>query len=162
MLIYAYGAANASMDDFISEEEDSDGNTETTTNTVFYNAHEMSALVGANKLKDDQGYGPDYDGDTVREALHSDRLYITIGALDIDSLIKKKKKVVWRTRISIDSTRNSLPDAMQLMLTSAAPYFGRATDKPLSIGDAERRNATVKVGEATVVDEKSDSAEKKK
>ena len=61
--------------------------------------------------------------------------------------------MIWRTRISIPSRRNRLPDAMQVMLASAAPYFGADSDLPLVIGDEDRRKTDVQIGETTVVEE---------
>lgn len=163
VLLYTYGSASPDISDIISGDTTTDGDNpaEIEYDTVFSNAAAMGALVGLNKVAPVTGYGPDYDGDIVRDAFQSDRLYITIGALDADSLAAHKEmKLVWRTRISIDATRDSLPDVMNLMLASAGPFFGRETKTPVNIGDRERRNATVHIGEAVVVENSKENSAK--
>ena len=91
--------------------------------------------------------------DEINDAIQTGRLYITVSALDAQALREKKKQIVWRTRISIPSRGNWLPDAMEVMLASAAPYFGADSDMPVILREEDRRKTDVQIGEATVVDE---------
>jgi hypothetical protein len=72
-------------------------------------------------------------------------------ALDTAALLQKKRVLAWRTRISIDARRTSLPESLRVMLASAAPYFGTRNDLPVFVEDADRRKAEVTIGTPTVV-----------
>jgi hypothetical protein len=147
-IVYAYGTANLSTVDL----QDTDPSTgETTTSTISFNRAEIAALVGA--LKADRHLLMSSEADRINQAARDDRLYVLIAALDVDALARKERKLVWRTRISIDSRRQSLPEALRVMLTSAAPYFATETDLPKFIEDADRRKAEVLIGTPTVVDD---------
>lgn len=147
-ILYSYGTANLSMMDL----EDTNAETgETTTSTITFNRREIAALVGA--LKADRHMLMSSEADRINEAARDNRLYIFVAAFDVDALAKKEKKIVWRTRISIDSRRTSLPEAMRVMLASAAPYFATETDLPKFIEDADRRKAEVIIGTPRVVED---------
>ncbi len=146
-LLYSYGSANISSVDL----EETDSTTgETTTTTIAFNRREIAQLVGA--FKADRKMLMASEADRINEAARDDRLYIFIAAFEVDALVKKQNTVLWRTRISIPSRRHSLPEAMRVMLASAAPYFATETDLPKFIEDADRRKAEVLIGTPTVVE----------
>lgn len=147
ILVYSYGSANLSTMDF--DETDDDGNT--STSTVSFNSREMSQLVGLDKARNRAPFLLSTEADEISDAYRSDRVYILIAALDAQSLRQKKKKLIWRTRMSIYSQDGDLPSQMKAMLASAAPYFGQDEDMPLTIDDATRRKTEVHIGEATVI-----------
>ncbi|MSU48258.1 MAG: hypothetical protein EXS37_04060 [Opitutus sp.] len=154
-LLFTYGSANLSTVDL----NDTDATTgETTTSTIAFNRREIAQLVGA--LKADRHLLMSSEADRINEAARDDRLYILVAAFDVDALVKKQRKLLWRTRISISSRRQSLPDAMRVMLASAAPYFATETDLPQFIEDADRRKAEVLIGTPTVVEEPAAGAAK--
>jgi hypothetical protein len=147
-ILYSYGTANLSTVDL----EDTDpGTGETTTTTISFNRREIAALVGA--FKADRHLLMSSEADRINEAARDNRLYIFIAAFDAEALAKKQKKIVWRTRISIDSRRHTLPESLRVMLASAAPHFARETEMPQFIEDADRRKAEVLIGTPTVVEE---------
>ena len=88
----------------------------------------------------------------VMSASNEDRLYISIAALDVPAWREKKKKLLWRTSMTIDG-RNKLGDLVPIMLASAAPFFGRNADTPVFVDDNYRRKFEVNVGEFKVVTE---------
>lgn len=120
-----------------------------TPSVLAYNLKEMRQLLGLDK--------PNWQGaslvdtDRLGEALHTDRVYLSVIAFDLPELVKKKKVVLWRTRMSIDSLDHSLPDSFAIMLASAGPYFGRNTDTPVLIDDRVRQ-ANVSLGEFKVLE----------
>jgi len=153
IVIYGYGSAYLEVDEWTEDEFDSESGEflgGSTTSTVL-NGREIYGLAGANKIKGKVLSSAVVD--EITDAIENGRLYITISALDPQALREKKKSMIWRTRISIPSRRNRLPDAMQVMLASAAPYFGADSDLPLVIGDEDRRKTDVQIGETTVVEE---------
>ena len=111
----------------------------------------LRQLVGADKIREQDLTL--VEGERVGEHVYTNRVYIIVVALDLPSLIKNKKEpvVLWRTRVSVESLDHALPDSFQLMLAEAAPYFGRATDKPVFIDD-RTRNASVRLGELKVLE----------
>jgi hypothetical protein len=146
-LLFTYGSANLST----VELNDTDTETgETTTSTIAFNRREIAQLVGA--LKADRHLLSASDADRINEAARDDRLYIFLAAFDVEALARKQHKILWRTRISIDARRRSLPESMHVMLASAAPYFATETDLPKFIEDADRRKAEVIIGTPTVVE----------
>lgn len=145
-ILYTYGTANLSGVD-LQDTDPSSG--ETTTSTVLFNQREIAALVGA--LKADRRMLMPAEADRINQAARDDRYYILIAAFDVDALARKERKIVWRTRISVDSRRRTLPEEVRVMLTSAAPFFATETDLPRFIEDADRRKAEVLIGTPTVV-----------
>ncbi len=147
-IIFTYGTANLST----MELTDTDAATgESTTSVLAFNQREIAQLVGADKAS--RRMLMSSEADQINQAARDDRVYIMIGAMDVEALVKKQKRLVWRTRISIDSRRHSLPDAMRVMLASAAPLFGTHTDLPVFVEDADRRKTEVKVGTPVVVED---------
>ncbi len=146
VIVYTYGSANLST----IELNDTDPTTgETTSSTVAFNRREIAELVGADKAA--RKMLMTSEADRINDAARTDRLYVMIGALDTAALLQKKRVLAWRTRISIDARRTSLPESLRVMLASAAPYFGTRNDLPVFVEDADRRKAEVTIGTPTVV-----------
>ncbi len=125
---------------------------------LAYNSREIATLIGADKTR---GVLDPNVISAINDAATTARVYIFIGAFDIETMLKKKeKKMLWRTRMSIPSTHDSLPDSLNVMLTSAAPYFAREVAAPVFIGEADRRKASVEVGTPYVVPEPAKPAKK--
>ena len=145
-LIVTWGSANLVVDD-LTETDPATG--ETSTSSVVYNRREIAQLIGADKAR--RRILSSSEADAINDAGRQDRLYLFIGAFDALALAKKQKKLLWRTAMSIESRRTSLPEALPLMLASAAPWFGRDTAMPVFVDDAARRQAEVHVGTPIVV-----------
>lgn len=148
-IVVTWGSANLMSDDF----ETTNDAGESVTNTVNWNTREISSLVGADKARNKMLMSS--EADQINDAARQDRLYVMVGALDAQALAKKQKKLIWRTRMSIESRRTSLPESLTVMLNSAAPYFGKNTDLPIFVDDNLRRKAEVQVGTPVVVPPKA-------
>lgn len=144
-IVVLWGSANLMIDDI--EETDDAG--ETTTSSLVWNRREIAQLVGADKANRTMLSGS--EAEAINDAARQDRLYLMVAAFDAMALAKKEKKLVWRTRISIESRRTSLPESLTVMLNSAAPYLGRSTELPVFIDDNLRRRAEVEIGAPVVV-----------
>lgn len=147
IILVAWGSANL-MTDELTDTNDAG---ESTTSTLTWNAREIAALVGADKARHKLLMSS--EADQINDAARQDRLYIMVGALDAEALRKKQKKLVWRTRISIESRRTSLPESLTVMLDSAAPFFGKNADMPVFVDDNLRKKADVQIGTPVVVPE---------
>ncbi len=142
-LVCAWGTA--ALDTF---EQDDPSTGERTS--VASNDCEMKRLLGIPKTR--QRLMSAAEAENLNDALNSERFYILVAALDATALRQRQKKVLWRTRISIDARRTTLPESMGLMIASAGPFFGREESRPIFVDDALRRNVHVEVGEATVIE----------
>ncbi|MDD4892217.1 MAG: hypothetical protein PHU85_20030 [Phycisphaerae bacterium] len=144
VIVFSYGTANLVTDEIAGL--DSEPST-----LVAYNSREIFQLVGADKAS--QHLMLSTEADRINDAARNDRLYVFVAALDAVALAKKERKLVWRTRISIELRRHTLSDSLHVMLTSAAPYFGSTTELPVFLDDADRRKASVKIGPLKVLDD---------
>jgi hypothetical protein len=145
-LVVTWGSANLMIEDF---DETNPETGETTTSSVVFNRREIAQLVGA--IKSQRRLLSSSEAEAINDAARQDRVYVLIGAFDVQALAKKQKKLVWRTAISIESRRTSLPENLSVMLASAAPWFGRDSEMPVFVDDAARRKAEVHIGTPVVV-----------
>jgi hypothetical protein len=145
-LIVSWGSANLMIEE-LSETDEATG--ETSTTNIVFNQREIAQLVGA--IKSHRKFLSSSEADAINDAARQDRVYVLIGAFDVQALAKKQKKLLWRTAISIESRRTSLPESLPVMLASAAPWFGRDSEMPVFVDDAARRKAEVHIGTPVVV-----------
>ena len=152
IIVYTYGSAYLDVDE--SSEEQVDSETEeisTSTTRTVNNEREIMALIGGAKVR-----VQDLPAAVMHEMnhdIHTGRLYITVSGFDAQSLRTKENKMLWRTRISVSSFGTWLPDAMNVMLATAGPYFGIDSVIPIILGNKDRRKTEVQIGESTVIDE---------
>jgi len=145
-IVFTYGSANVSTMELFDTDPDSG---ETTSSTIAFNQREIAQLVGADKANRQTLMSS--EAERINDAARDDRLYVFLAALDAVALAKKEKKLLWRTRISIESRRRTLPESLAVMLSSAAPHFGTQTDLPVFVEDGDRRRTDVQVGTPVVV-----------
>ena len=153
VVLYTYGTAVAEYYEWDEDVEDEETGEITDTVSVreYLNGDDMMRLVGAVRAR-----SRSIDALTANEinaALNSNRVYITLAALDANAFRQGKHEIVWRTRMSINSNRRQLPDFMDVMLASAAPFLGAETDVPIFMGDNDRREIEVQIGDLEVVEE---------
>jgi hypothetical protein len=146
VLLFSWGSAVPSI--FESTETNSETG-ESTTSSDMMNKRQMAALVGAGKAS--QQLLLSSEADALNDAMNNDRLYIFVAALDADALAKKQKKLLWRTRISIDARRQSLPERVGLMVDMAAPFFGKDHDMPEFVDPIDRKGK-VSIGDTKVLE----------
>jgi hypothetical protein len=147
-IVFSYGTANLATAE-INETDPTTG--ETTSSLIGFNNREIAQLVGADRAS--RRMLMSSEADRINEAARDNRVYIFVAALDVEALRKKQRKLIWRTRMSIDARRRTLPETMKIMLASAAPYFGTNTDLPQFIEDSDRRKAEVIIGTPKVVED---------
>lgn len=140
-VVFSFGTANLSSLEMMED----DG----TASTVGFNQREIRQLVGADKLAPSPQVTT--AAERILDASREDRVCIYVAAFDAVALAKKKKVLLWRTRVSIDSQRRTLPESLKVMLASAAPHFGTQADLPVIIEDADRQRTDVQVGAPVVV-----------
>jgi hypothetical protein len=155
IVTYAYGSVAVDLVDWPEETidltvEDAVDTSEYSSTNEYANGGQILQLIGASKMQNQR-----MDLRTTQRfntALHYDRLYITVSAMGAEALLRQQREIIWRTKISIELDRNNLPDAMNVMMASAAPYIGIETDVPVFMDKRDRRNSEVQIGELEVVE----------
>ncbi len=100
-------------------------------------------LADANDIRRYAGGGDRYN-DLIGDVEES-RYYIVVSAYDLPELEqKKKKKLLWQTRVSVRSPGNSFNDTYLAMLKNASAYFGQNSGKLVR---GEGTKGTVELGE---------------
>ena len=159
IIVYSFGSANLDIMEWSDSSMDAEGNETTSTDGIILNHREMATLTGASKARFEQLNSDQIDA--INEAMAEDRLYVQLAAFDAEALKTKKKRMLWRTSMTISSRRNSLSTAFPAMLASAAPYFGADIKTPAVITEDDRRNTSVDLGDLEVIEnDVSDSDEK--
>lgn len=145
-LVCTWGEARLDTDEY---EEMNDESGEVETVEIQYNRTLLRRLAGA---QDRRTRGQSLAAeDRMNNVLTEDRLYVMIGALDVEALVAGERKLVWRTWISVPDRRNALPEAMAQMIADAGPHFGVESAAPVFIDDKIRRSE-VEIGDAIVIE----------
>jgi hypothetical protein len=79
--------------------------------------------------------------------------YVIISAYDYAAMTKGERVLLWRTRMTVDSSGVSFADTMPVLLANAAPYLGKDTGRAGTFSKKMLRSGTVKIGTATVVED---------
>jgi hypothetical protein len=128
----------------------SPGNPQEALGVLQFNRREINQLIGADKA--DRHWLGALEGDQLNEAYRNDRIYVTVAALDVAAAARKERRLLWRTRISLD-WRDHAAGSFSVMLASAAPFFGLNTARGVFVDDALRRKAEVEIGPTRVIEE---------
>ncbi|GAB5560034.1 MAG: hypothetical protein SynsKO_16810 [Synoicihabitans sp.] len=151
IVTYAYGSVAVDLNDWEEAPvDDAVDTSEYLTTNEYAHGGEILRLIGADRM---QNRRMDFHtAQLFRNALQNDRLYITVSAMGTAALMRQQREIIWRTKISIELDRNTLPDAMGAMMASAAPHFGIETEVPVFMDARDRRETEVKIGDLKVVD----------
>lgn len=72
--------------------------------------------------------------------------YIIVSAYDYASMLQRKRTLLWRTHLTVDSRGVSLVDTLEALVTSGTPYLGKETGRPGSISKTVIRRGRVEIG----------------
>ena len=89
--------------------------------------------------------------ETLVYELSDDCYYMIVYSYELEALRSNLKKLLWITRISTRARGVSFEQTLPIMINNGAYFFGRET-KPEILRKRAYKNATVEIGEATVVD----------
>lgn len=81
-----------------------------------------------------------------------DVYYVVASAYDYQSLTKKQRTLLWRTRMTVAASGVSQEQTLPTLIASAAPYFGRDMPEPEILSKRAVRDGQVEVGTPTVVE----------
>jgi hypothetical protein len=143
-IVVTWGSANLLLDEIEG------------SGAMVFNRKEIAALVGADQAND--RILSAHEADAINSAARQDRLFVVVAAFDAAALARREKKLVWRTRISVDSLRTTLTDSLPVMFASAAPWFGRKMEKPMIVTDEIRRRPEVHLGTPVILPDEPGAA----
>jgi hypothetical protein len=75
---------------------------------------------------------------------------VIISAFDHASVAASKPVLLWRTKMSVNSSGVSLVETIQPLIVAGRDFIGKETDGGILISRKISRTATVKIGEAEV------------
>lgn len=97
----------------------------------------------------------------VKTAFHT-CYFVVASAYDHDAMVKGQRRLLWRTKMTVDAQGVSMEESLAPLIASAAPYFGRDMNEVTVVRRRISRDGKVEVGEAKVVEEDVKAAPLKK
>lgn len=93
---------------------------------------------------------PEYE--RLVDELFSSSFFAVASAYDYAALAKNQRKLLWRTKMTVNSLGVNMVESLPPLVAAAAPYLGHETLEPVVITKRVNRNGNVEVGEAKVVE----------
>ncbi|MGC4074581.1 MAG: hypothetical protein QM760_19190 [Nibricoccus sp.] len=84
--------------------------------------------------------------------VYDDCYYIVVTAYDFAGLLKKERKLLWRTKITTSSNGLSLEETLPALVSTSATYLGRDVPTPVVSIKKIDRKGSVTLGTAEVVE----------
>lgn len=94
------------------------------------------------------------------EQVGSDVYYVTVSAYDHDALLKGRRVLLWRTRMTSSAVGVSQMDSFPTLIAAAAPYFGKEMTGPATLTPRAIPKGEVSVGTPVVVEGAQRGSEK--
>jgi hypothetical protein len=79
--------------------------------------------------------------------------FVIASAFDGAALAKGEKRLLWRTKMTVNSSGVAIADTLPTLISTATPYFGRETHGTVVVGKRVLRNAAVEVGPTKVLEQ---------
>jgi hypothetical protein len=88
--------------------------------------------------------------------------YVVASAYDHDALLKKVRKLLWRTRLTVSADGVSQVQTLPTLIATGGPFFGKEMSEPEILSKRPVPAGTVEVGIPTVVEPGASPTPKKK
>jgi hypothetical protein len=92
------------------------------------------------------------------DELFSSSFFVVASAYDYEALAKGQRRLLWRTKMTVNSIGVNMIETVPPLIASAAPYFGRDMPDPVVITKRVSREGKVEVGAPVVVPDSNSSA----
>lgn len=89
--------------------------------------------------------------DRLVDELFSSSFFVVASAYDYAALVKKERRLLWRTKMTVNALGVNMLETVPPLIASAGAYFGRETETPVVINKRVSRDGKVEVGTPTVV-----------
>jgi hypothetical protein len=127
---------------------------------AFRSANDGTARLGGAPIMDPNGPASPFqrfknrDAQTARlvEESFGGLFFVIISAFDYDSVAASKPVLLWRTKMSVNSSGVSLVETIQPLITAGSDFIGRETDGGILIARRLNRKGTVTLGTEEVVE----------
>jgi len=122
---------------------------------------ERAMLVGGStyrrKISDEYSYGYTFADRMAKKAflfeqVTKDVYFVVVSAYDHAELAAGRRKLAWRTTMTVSTTGIAMRDALPPLVITAADYFGHETGEPVAIVRRARRG-TVTVGPLQIIED---------
>ncbi len=131
VLSFWWGTADPQLENF---------GTDDALEETSFNERGMDALVGAGKKQELMSW----HSKDLRAAMREERHYLIVMAFDYAAAVQKQKKILWVTRTSTPASRVDLAGAIEALVVTAGPAFGRDA-APSWIDSGKVRNESVTI-----------------
>ena len=81
--------------------------------------------------------------------------FVIASAYDCAAMAKGERVLLWRTKMTVNSSGISMTESLPSLIASAGPYFGREMPEPVTLTRRMVREGRVEVGTPTVIDDNS-------
>jgi hypothetical protein len=85
------------------------------------------------------------------DELFSSSFFVVASAYDLAALAKKERRLLWRTRMTVNAIGVNMVETIPPLIASAGPYFGRDMPDPVVLTKRISRDGKVEVGTPVVV-----------
>ena len=129
---------------------------------VRRNIFERSLLIGGKNFTTNLGRSMEFgqsilDGTGKQEYLiyqaANDIYFVIASAYDYAALARGERKLLWRTKMTVNTEGVSMTESLPRLIEIAAPFFGREMVEPETISKRFSRKEHVEIGIPTVVDD---------
>jgi hypothetical protein len=163
MIMFQYGSHSSDYDSPMTAEELAE--IVRKDQRAFRDVIERATLLGgerfARDLRESLKWGPPYffwaNNPSLAhliEAVFHPCYYVIASAYDFEALEQRgEKRLLWRTKMSIEAQGVSTEEIFVPLIANAGPYFGREMTEPLMVKKRILRDGNVEIGTATVVED---------
>ena len=92
-----------------------------------------------------------HDMERLVDELFSSSFFVVASAYDYAALAKGQRRLMWRTKLTVNSLGVNMTESVPPLIASAGPYFGHETKDPVVITKRVLKDGSVEVGPLTVV-----------
>jgi hypothetical protein len=89
--------------------------------------------------------------DRLIDELFSSSFFVIASAYDYDALAKGQRRLLWRTKMTVNSLGVNMVESIPPLIASAAPFLGRETPDPVVVTKRITRGGDVQIGTPVVV-----------
>lgn len=159
MILYRWGSYHA-----VSAENSSDLPDFADNQTL-----ERARLVGGKKLVAEMAHTMEWGESLLdntpkkqylREQAFASCYYVILFAYDYEEMVHGKRRLRWRTNMTVDTRGVSLRETLPVLISSAAPYLGREMREPAITSRQLSRNEKIEIGPTTVLEDDNPGAPK--
>lgn len=79
--------------------------------------------------------------------------FVVASAYDYKTMADPQKLLLWRTKMTVDSSGVAMRETLPRLIANAAPFFGRDMPEPTTVRTRINREGKVEIGPATVIEE---------